>query len=218
MSALSHAFAQKLARRRPLAVAPARGVAIKRNVHEFVIGCDADRFAAAFADELGRDGARFGLVEVRRPEERAGRAFAPGERFHGCVRLAALADRWRRRRAHAIARGLCAALARTRLGAWLENAALSDYAEIVELEPRRVVYRYLAGTPMAGTSTFLVEPLDGARCRLTVIFEYQELGGLAISVLHRFGVQMHDEVTLEQARAACRRAGAPLVATTVRSV
>jgi hypothetical protein len=180
-----------MARRRPLELDPARGFAIKRNVHEWVIGADAHRFAEAFAEVLREPGARFDAIEVQRMPGREGQPFAVGERFAGCVKLP-----------------------RFPLARWLEDNFFSDYAEIVELAPLRVVYRYLSGCPMAGTSTFEIQPL-GDRCRLRVIFEHQELGGLAVTVLHRFGIRMHDRVTRAQVAAAAGRLSAPIVSTTL---
>jgi hypothetical protein len=219
MSTLCIAFAERLDGRTRLTLDPARATAIKRNVHELVIGTDAARFAAAFAEVLSERGARFGLITVKRTAEQAGRAFTVGERFSGCLRLQDAAGRLG---SGSLGR-LVAALGRSRLGAWLEDALFSDYAEVLEIDlappagaPYRVVYRYLSGSPIAGSSTFLVEPLAAGRCRLRVIFEYQEVGGLAISVLHRFGVQLHDEVTYQQAVRAAERAGAALLSSTIR--
>lgn len=178
--------AAKMQRRRPLALDPARPFAIKRNVHEWVIAAGAQRFAQAFAEVLSRPGARFGAIEIQRLPGREGQPFVVGERFAGCVRL-------------------------PHLPSWLE---LGDYAEIVELEPLRVVYRYLSGCPMAGTSTFEISPL-GEHCRLRVIFEYQELGGLAVSLLHRFGIRIHDQVTQAQVLQTAERLGVPVISSTL---
>ena len=62
-----------------------------------------------------------------------------------------------------------------------------------------------------------MEPLGADRCRFRVIFEHQELGGLGITVLHRFGIRMHDEVTRAQVEQAAARAGAPVLASTIGS-
>jgi hypothetical protein len=200
MSTLAPTFARKLARRRPLAVDAARTIAIKRNTHEWIIGAEAARFDEALESVMREPGARFDAISVKRLPGRAGEPFVAGERFTGCVRLAQLG--WPR-------------LGRTRLGTWLEDALFSDFAEIVERAPGRVVYRYLSGCPMAGTSTFTVEPLERARCRFRVVFEYQEVGGAAISVLHRFGLQLHDRVTDAQVERAAARLGAEILSRTV---
>jgi hypothetical protein len=188
-------------------------------VHELVIGTDAARFADALSAVMNAPGGRFGLIDVRRAAERDGRPFSVGERFHGCVNLSRLAERLRPGNP---LRWLIAALAGSRVGAWLEEAVLADFAEIVEIDLNpapgnafRVQYRYLSGTPMAGASTFVVEPLGDRRCRFRAIFEYQELGALAISVLHRFGIPVHDEVTEAQAQLAAACAGARVLHSTI---
>jgi hypothetical protein len=205
--ALPPAFASKLARRRPLSMRPARGPAVKRNLHELTVAAPADAFAGAFRAVM-REEARFGLIEVKRVRQGD---FVVGERFTGCIRLAQLAARRR-----GLWRALLGWLSRTRLGAWLEDAFLSDFAEIVALEPNQVEYRYLSGTPLAGRSRFEIAPLSSETCRLRVIFEYQEIGAFSISILHRFGLRMHDEVTALQAAAACARLGVPLLSSTIR--
>ena len=192
MSALSAAFAGKLERRRPVALDAARPFAIKRNLHEWVISAPAERFAEAFAQVMSEPGARFGAILVKRLPGREGQPFALGERFTGCVKLPQALP----------------------FGGWLEDSLFSDFAEITELEPLRVVYRYLSGCPMAGTSSFQITPL-GEHCRLRVIFEHQELGGLAVSVLHRFGIRLHDRATQAQAERAAERLGAAVLSSTL---
>jgi hypothetical protein len=60
---------------------PARPAAIKRNQHEWLVGCDADRFARAFAEVLVEPGAVFAGLRIVRAPGRAGKPFAVGERF-----------------------------------------------------------------------------------------------------------------------------------------
>ena len=105
----------------------------------------------------------------------------------------------------------------TRLLTWIEDAMLSDYAEIVALEEHRVQYRYLDGTPIAGSSIFLVEPLGAARCRVRQIFEYQEVGGVALGSFQRFGLKYHDQDVHMQIHQAAERAGAQVVRSTIPS-
>jgi len=192
---LSAGASRRLARRAPLAVHPARGPAIKRNVHDFVVAAPADALADALGAVLADPGP-IGAIEIKRRPDRVGKPFAVGERFHGCVHL-------------------LGALGRTRAGAWLEDTLASDYAEIVAMEPRRMVYRYLAGSPIAGQTTFLLEDHVPAGSRLRVIFEFQEIGGAAVTVLHRFGLRLHDQVTLAQVTRAAERLGVPLISSTL---
>jgi hypothetical protein len=248
MPVLSKAALVRLKRRHPVEVDARSTRAIKRLVHELDIDTTAARFAAAFAEVMRDPGGAFGLVDVKRAPDRTGHDFAIGERFHGCVRL---------QRAGARLGGhlgaVLAVIGRSRLGALLEDAVMSDYAEIAELQlspapgqPYRMVYRYLSGSPIAGSSTFTIEPLEGnhlraryrgdsidrrARvdrevdtaeraasenaCRFRAVFEFQEVGGLAIGALHRFGIQMHDQVTHVQVERAARRAGGRIIASTI---
>jgi hypothetical protein len=189
MSTLTPAFARRLASRKPLRIDPLRGFAVKRNTHEWILEADPDGFAAALTDLLAQPGAQFGRLRVKRMPGRVGKPFEIGERFTG-----SLSGWWPE---------------------WLADSLLSDFAEIVEVSARRVVYRYLSGCPMAGTSTFLVE--DHARgCRFRVIFEYQEVSGLAITILNRFGLRMHDEVTRLEVERAAAAIGARIVASTLQ--
>jgi hypothetical protein len=198
MSTLSARFAHKLAARAPLVMDPARPFAVKRNVHELVIGADADRFAGALTQVMSQPDASFGAITLKRVAGREGQPFTVGERFTGCVQLSHLG--WPRM---------------GRLGAWLEDAVLSDFAEIVELAPRRVVYRYLSGCPMAGSSTFTIDPVAEERCRFRVVFEYQEVGGFGITALNRFGLKLHDAATRVQAELAAARLGARILDSTL---
>jgi hypothetical protein len=146
-----------------------------------------------------------------------GRDFVVGERFQGCYSLSAallgrLAGGWLRR---LLERLLAAPLVR-RLLTRVEDALLSDYAVIDELElqpdagqPHTLKYCYLAGTPIAGSSRFTVEPLDDGSCRVTQIFEYQEINSIALGTFQRFGLKMHDQVVHMQVTQAAAAAGAP---------
>ena len=178
---------RRLAARRPLALDARAPVAIKRNLHEADIGADADAFARAFTATLSEPRA-FGPIRIKRARGRVGQPFALGERFLGAVDLG--------------------------LPAWLTERFTSDFAEIIELTPRRARYRYLDGCPMAGVSSFEITPAGDGRCRFSALFEYQELGGLGISVLSRFGLRLHDRVVAEQVAAAARSIGADILWTT----
>ncbi len=217
---------EKLARRAPLPVDPSRSIAIKRDVHVFEVGADARTFTRAFRDVMTDPAGAFGLIRVKRPADRVGRSFEPGERFQGCfsierAALAAAAPGGR------LARALAWLLARrtvARAAAFLEDLFLSDYGEIVELvlepdaaggEPARLRYRYLEGTPIAGSSTFIVEPLGPERCRVTQVLEFQEINGIALATFERFGLKYHDQVVHMQVHKAAARAGAPVLSGTI---
>jgi hypothetical protein len=207
---LSAGAARKLARRRPLTI-DARAhasVAIKRNVHEVELAAGADLFARTFA-EVMRAERPFGLIQIKRPWARAGCPFEVGDRFLGSISLERVLA----------ARGLALpwpGLLR-RVATWIEENATSDYAEVTALSPLEARYRYLEGTPMAGESCFSITPLGPRRCRFTSIFEYQELGGLAITILHRFGLKLHDAVVAAQVAESARRIGAQILSSSFAS-
>jgi hypothetical protein len=213
--------ARQLARRAPQVIDPTRAAAIKRNVHEVDVDVDAARFARALRDVLVDPRARFGLVRMARTAARVGRELVAGERFQGCFGLRDLAEQrgappWALR---ALDRADAAGLL-----AWIEERFASDHSELVrvELEPdadgvRRVAYRYLEGTPLAGESEYAIAPRGAGACRLEVAFMYQETTALAISLLHRFGLRAHDCAVLAQAEAAAARAGGRVVSTTIRA-
>jgi hypothetical protein len=213
---------QRLARRERLPVDPRRSIAVKRDVHEFVVATDPDRFAAAFAEVMRDPAGSFGLIRVKRPADRQGEDFQQGERFQGCYSLAAALigrDPGRGRRA------LGWLLARAPLR-WvvtrIEDAMLSDYAIIDELvlqpeasQLHQLRYSYLEGTPIRGSSTFTIGAEAGGRCRVTQIFEYQEVNAIALATFQRMGLKMHDQVVHTQIHRAAARAGALVVSGTI---
>jgi hypothetical protein len=210
MSELTERTLRKLASRAPLAVDPRSSVAHKRNVHEFIIDAPAKRFAEAFHAAMTEPDARFGKIDVRRDPALRGRPFIVGERFHGCVSVAASYPRL--------------AIALERLGlrgiaTFVEDAALSDYSEITEIEEEGsalvAAYRYLEGSPIAGESRFEITAIGEGRCRLRATFAYQEIGALAVLVLHLFAAKLHDDVVVQQVRRAAERAGASIVWSTM---
>jgi hypothetical protein len=212
MTQLSARALYALARRKVLAIDPAVSIAVKRNVHEFVIDAPAARFARAFHDVMSEADATFGRLEVRRDPARAGKPFVVGERFQGCISLGLSFPRVRRL---ADRIGLGGLLTR------IEDEMLSDYSEITELEESsdsfRAAYVYLSGCPMAGESRFEVTPLRD-RCRLVVEFSYQEISSVAILVVHRLGALLHDRVVIEQIERAAKRAGGKVVSSTMEGL
>jgi hypothetical protein len=215
---------EKLLARAPLPVDPARAIAIKRDVHEFEVDVEAQAFARAFREVMTDPESTFGLIRVKRPRERLGRDFEVGERFQGCFSLEMALSGWVERGplrplAGAV-RGLLARGAVARAIALVEDRLLSDHAEIEELSldeagHARLRYRYLEGTPIAGSSTFVVEPEGAGRCRVRQIFEYQEVNAIALATFQRFGLKYHDQVVHMQVQQAAARAGARAVRGTI---
>jgi hypothetical protein len=198
-SALSTAAARRLAGRRPLHLDAGRPFAIKRSVHVLEVDCSPEALAAALREVLAEPGEALGGVVLRRLPERVGRPFEVGERFHGCLTLGGIARAWPLR-----------GLAR-----WVEDRFLSDYAEIVEIEPLRFRYRYLSGTPIAGRSTLSLERAEPGRTRVEATFEFQEVRALALGALHRFALRRHDGAIDAQVRKAAARAGARILESTI---
>lgn len=211
---------KKLEGRRRLPVEPKRSIAVKRDVHEFLVAASTDAFAGAFKQVLTNPRGMFGLIRVKRPAERLGRDFAVGERFQGCYSIAGalLGGNGGRRLLRWF---LTLPPVRWLVGA-IEDAMLSDYAVIDELvlepppgEIHRLTYSYLDGTPIRGCSRFHIEPAGEGRCRVTQIFEYQEVNAIALGTFQRFGLKMHDQVVHMQIHQAAALAGAQVVSGTI---
>jgi hypothetical protein len=218
---LSPQATARLARRAPLPVDAGRTIAVKRDVHELVVDVAPATFARAFREVVTDPASTFGLIRVKRPDARAGADFEVGERFQGCFSLerAALAALARRLPAAAgPARRILAVPAVTRALTWIEDALLSDYAEIVAIEERgdhfRLCYRYLDGTPIAGSSVFTIEP-HPAGARVRQIFEYQEVNAVALATFQRFGLKYHDQVVAMEIERAAARCGARVISSTI---
>lgn len=220
---------RRLAARSRLAVDPGGAIAIKRDVHELEVATDAATFTRAFRDVVTDPTSMFGLIRIRRNRARLGRDFEAGERFQGCfslerAMLGALERRGMRRAASEVS-ALLAKPAVARAVTWVEDQMLSNYAQIEEMvleprggEPFLLRYAYLDGTPIAGSSVFVVEDVgDGAaaRCRVRQIFEYQEVNAIALSTFQRFGLKYHDQVVHMQIHKAAARVGAAVLRSTI---
>src|SRR5262245_31207798 len=75
---LSAEATRRLEGRARLPVDATRSIAVKRDVHEFVVEADAGRFAEAFREVMTDPAGMFGLIRVKRPAERMGREFSVG--------------------------------------------------------------------------------------------------------------------------------------------
>jgi hypothetical protein len=228
---------RQLMARTVLVTSPARKVPIKRDVRSFVITADPAPYAAAFAKVIADKKSQFGLIQINRLEKNEGKPFTKGERFQGRYKLdqAVMADmngEWKRLFGElldddAIQEWLCTS----------ENQHASDYGEVVDLvdqppagEPYMFRYRYLSGSPIAGSSTYVVaevtDPKDiakhcpaGAPCklsRLTQIFIYQEQSEDFAKFFAVGGLNLHNDVVLSQVtQAAALVPGAKVVASEV---
>lgn len=222
---LSSESSQRLEARAALPVDARKTIAVKRDVHEFVIAAPAADFARAFRAVVTSPTSTFGLIRVKRPSERMGEDFHVGERFQGCFSLELAATGALEERLPAAARWLSSLLALAparRLTSWLEDALLSNYAEVRAIvtdpapgQPYLLEYGYLEGTPIAGTSTFTIEDDGPGQCRVRQIFEYQEVGGVALATFQRFGLKFHDQVVQMEMEQAAAELGVRVLSSTI---
>lgn len=223
----------ELEQRGVLALDAGSAIAIKRDVHEFVIAASAEAFAEAFRRVVTDPSTHFGLIRVKRPGDRLGESFEVGERFQGCFSLELALSGWLgadggdgARTSSSGLRSLLSFAPLQRSIGWFEDTFMSNYAEIetIEMEPDleagecyRLRYRYLDGTPIAGSSTFTIEPLGSDRCRLTQVFEFQEQNGVALATFQRFGLKFHDQVVYQQVAKAAAALGVTVESGTIPS-
>ncbi|MBX3125693.1 MAG: hypothetical protein KF718_03215 [Polyangiaceae bacterium] len=222
---------QELLARRELPLRPAHEIAIKRDVHEIFVSADAASFANAFHEVMRDTDRRFGLIRVDRLTRNQGKPFSLGEKFQGRYQLEEavkkeLGPRLRRWFGELVDDDevrdfLCR----------IENEQTSDYGIISRLElspppgqPYVLEYRYLDGSPIAGSSTFIVSEASAAElqrlgvpkaAKLTQIFVYQEQSGSFAKFFTRGGLKMHDQVVMSQASQSAKLAGAEILTSTI---
>ncbi|MFT5683351.1 MAG: hypothetical protein ACI8RZ_004282 [Myxococcota bacterium] len=215
-----------LANRRVLSMDPHARVAIKRDVHELVISADARHFADAFHQTMRVPGSQFGLLQVRRPSDRAGQPYQLGDRFQGRFNLPAAVRRLSKGR---LLGGPLDRVASSRLGQRqlhrIGDSNASDYGmiDLLELDGQagdpqarfRFRYRYLEGSPIAGSSTFTIQALPDGNCRLTQVFEYQELDVMTATFFAVFGLKLHNQVVYSQADTSAQQLGARVIETDI---
>jgi len=209
---------QELDTREVLKVDATKSITIKRDVHNIVIGASAATVADAFHRVMRDPNRRFGLIRVDRKRANVGQPFTFHERFQGRYELdealkAKIKAGWLKKMfddtfdskdAQCFIRNI-------------ENQLTSDYGRIsrLELSPPEggeyvLAYEYLAGSPIAGSSTFVVTPLGKDQARLTQIFLYQEQSAAFVSFFGAGGLKLHNQVVLSQATQAAELIGARL--------
>ena len=211
--------------RAKLALDPTRAITIKRDVHNLDVGCPAAAFAEAFHATM-RDPAReFGLIRVVRTKDETGQPFRMGARFQGQYQIddALRADHekgwldWIERHVP----DAIDALGLDPLLRTIEDAMTSDYGVITrfDLAPGSpelaMTYEYLEGSPIAGSSTFMVTPLGASTCRFTQIFEYQELHADFVLFFATGGLKLHDQVVWAQVTQSAALLGAKVLASDI---
>jgi hypothetical protein len=104
----------------------------------------------------------------------------------------------------------------------IENQSTSDYGQIsrLELEPppgraHVLQYTYLSGSPIAGSSTFLVQDIAPDRSRLSQVFEYQEQDLTFATFFSAGGLKLHNQVVFSQTSQAAALIGARILATDI---
>lgn len=191
-------------------------ITVKRDVHDVLVDVPAERYAAAFHQVMIDPQRRFGLIKVDRLRENVGKPFSQGEKFQGRYEVdAAIQARLRGKVKDWFGDIADSAVVQDWFCA-IENRSTSDYGLISQLEmqpppgkPYVLQYRYLSGSPIAGSSTFVVsderDPEVLARhgvaqaSRLRQIFEYQEKNASFASFFTKGGLRLHNQVVYSQA-------------------
>jgi hypothetical protein len=195
------------------------GITIKRDVHNIVIGASAASTADAFHRVMRDPNRRFGLIRVDRKRANVDKPFALNERFQGRYELdeavqAKIKDGWLKKVfADAIDSNDVQCSIRK-----IENQLTSDYGRIARLELAPpdggdfiLAYEYLNGSPIAGSTTFIITPLGKDQCRLTQVFVYQEQSSAFVSFFGAGGLKLHNQVVLSQATQAAELLGARII-------
>jgi hypothetical protein len=199
-----------------------RDITIKRDVHVLVVSADAPKLAAAFHDVM-RDAKRhFGLIKVDRKQANLDKPFSLGERFQGRYEideaLKKNLDPWAKKIFGQLVDepGVKAFLCD------LENQATSDYGVIAKLDlsPKEgqdfvLSYHYLSGSPIAGSSTFIVHQIAPGTSSLTQVFEYQELSPTFAVFFSSGGLKLHNQVVYSQVTQAAEIIGAKIVSSDI---
>lgn len=225
-------WATELRARQPLALDYRSDISVKRDMRDVIVDVEAARLAPAFQQVMSDPERRYGLIRVDRLPENLGKPFALGEHFQGRYEV----DR-------AIARELQGHLRQwfgdfadsEPVQAWvcqIENGLTSDYGVISELDlspaPGRdyvLQYRYLEGSPIAGSSTFTVADITDPAVlaqhgiskgsRLRQLFEYQEQSSSFATFFTKGGLRLHNQVVYSQAEQAAAAAGGKVVASDI---
>ena len=202
-------WANRLQSRRELSIDASRSISVKRDVHALRVHADADQVANAFHRVMRDPQRRFGMIQVDRPDREAGQPFQLGSRFQGRYRLQDGSKFLSELAKYEPAReALCA----------IENQNTSDYGliAVLELPPAArpadapphpapgtlfvLEYRYLEGSPIAGSSRFEVRQVSDQLSELSQIFTYQEQTAAFAAFFGNGGLTLHNQVVYSQVK------------------
>jgi hypothetical protein len=200
-----------------------RDITIKRDVHVLVVSADAPKLAAAFHDVMRDPKRRFGLIRVDRKQANLDKPFQLGERFQGRYEIDEALKKdlapWAKKIFGELVEdpGVKAILCD------IENQSTSDYGVIAKLDlaPKGdgqdfvLSYHYLSGSPIAGSSTFIVHPIAPGQSSLTQVFEYQELSPTFALFFSSGGLKLHNQVVYSQVSQAAELIGAKIVSSDI---
>jgi len=176
-------------------------------VHNVVIRADSAAFAAAFQHTLQDSKKQFGLIHIMRKQANIDQPFTLGERFQGRFSIEEalkFTDH-----PHDFLRGI-------------EDHITSDYGIISEFETApplggeyRIAYRYLEGSPIAGSSTWTIQQIENGVCRFTQVFEYQELQIGFVTFFATLGLKLHNQVVWSEVKQSADLIGVEIVSTDI---
>jgi hypothetical protein len=160
----------------------------------------------------------YGLIRVDRKQANIGKPFQLGERFQGRYQLSEAIKKdlapWEKKIFGELADdpGVRTAICN------IENQAMSDYGIIAQLDlnPKEgqdyvLAYHYLEGSPIAGSSTFVISKVSPGVSKITQIFEYQELTHPFALFFSSGGLKLHNQVVSSQAAQTAELLGAKVV-------
>jgi hypothetical protein len=225
-------WSAELRARQPLELDDNATLSIKRDVRDVVVDIDASHLADAFQRVLRDPARRFGLIRVDRLPENAGKPFALGEKFQGRYVIEAAGRAQLRGKAEDWFGDFASSKPVQQFLCDVENRHTSDFGVLTELvtspppgEAYVMQYVYLAGSPIAGSSTFTISDVTDPKllakysvaqaARITQVFEYQEREGDFANFFTRGGLRLHDQVVFSQAEQSASLAGAHILETNI---
>jgi hypothetical protein len=225
-------WAAQLRDRQPLALDYRSDITVKRDLRDMIVDVEAARLAPAFQQVMSDPARRYGLIRVDRLPEQLGKPFALGEKFQGRYEV----DQAIAHELHGHLRQWFGDFADSEpVHAWvcqIENGLTSDYGVISALalspapgQESVLQYRYLEGSPIAGSSTFTVADITDPALlaqhgiskgsRLRQLFEYQEQTSSFATFFTKGGLRLHNQVVYSQAEQAATAAGGKVVASDI---